>query len=58
LVVQSTYAAKKGKPKMTKIKSTTPAILPKRLSPELAEVLHMLKSLETQAIAAPVAALR
>jgi hypothetical protein len=24
------------------------AILPKRLSPELAEVLHMLKSLESQ----------
>jgi hypothetical protein len=27
------------------------AVLPKRLSPELAEVLHMLKSLETQPVA-------
>jgi hypothetical protein len=27
------------------------AMLPKRLSPELAEVLHMLKSLETQPVA-------
>jgi hypothetical protein len=28
---------------------------PKRISPELAEVLHMLKALETQAVPAPIA---
>jgi hypothetical protein len=33
---------------MTKQKETPQAILPKRISPELAEVLHMLKSLEAQ----------
>jgi hypothetical protein len=33
---------------MTKQQTNTPHVLPKRLSPELAEVLHMLKSLETQ----------
>jgi hypothetical protein len=33
---------------MTKQNNTPGAMLPKRLSPELAEVLHMLKSLETQ----------
>jgi hypothetical protein len=33
---------------MTKIQKTAQATLPKRLSPELAEVLHMLKSLESQ----------
>lgn len=34
---------------MTKSTTTTQPKMPKRLSPELAEVLHMLKSLETQA---------
>ena len=34
---------------MTK-QNTTPATLPKRISPELAEVLHMLKSLESQSV--------
>jgi hypothetical protein len=33
---------------MSKQNTTPGAILPKRLSPELAEVLHMLKSLEAQ----------
>jgi hypothetical protein len=33
---------------MSKTQKTTQAVLPKRISPELAEVLHMLKSLETQ----------
>lgn len=39
---------------MTKISTTTQQPAAKRLSPELAEVLHMLKSLETQP--APVSA--
>jgi hypothetical protein len=34
----------------------TQAHLPKRLSPELAEVLHMLKSLEAQPATRPVSA--
>jgi hypothetical protein len=33
---------------MTKQNTTPNGVLPKRLSPELAEVLHMLKSLESQ----------
>ncbi len=33
---------------MTQKQKTTPVQLPKRISPELAEVLHMLKSLEAQ----------
>lgn len=33
---------------MSKTNASTKATLPKRLSPELAEVLHMLKSLEAQ----------
>lgn len=33
---------------MTKQNTTPHGVLPKRLSPELAEVLHMLKSLEAQ----------
>ncbi len=33
---------------MSKSNNNNQAIMPKRLSPELAEVLHMLKSLETQ----------
>lgn len=33
---------------MTQQQNTSPSILPKRLSPELAEVLHMLKSLEAR----------
>jgi hypothetical protein len=32
----------------TKTPATPQANMPKRVSPELAEVLHMLKSLETQ----------
>jgi hypothetical protein len=31
---------------------------PKRISPELAEVLHMLKSLEKQDVATPIQAVR
>jgi hypothetical protein len=34
----------------------TQANLPKRLSPELAEVLHMLKSLEAQPASRPASA--
>jgi hypothetical protein len=33
---------------MSKTQNTTPPQTPKRVSPELAEVLHMLKALETQ----------
>jgi hypothetical protein len=44
--------------KMTKLKDKTPAALPKRLSPELAEVLHMLKSLETLPMGMQGAAVR
>jgi hypothetical protein len=33
---------------MTKQNATPAATLPKRISPELAEVLHMLKALEAQ----------
>jgi hypothetical protein len=39
---------RQGMPKMSKSNNNNQAIMPKRLSPELAEVLHMLKSLETQ----------
>ncbi len=39
-----------GKQKMTKQQHSPQAILPKRISPELAEVLHMLKSLEAQPV--------
>jgi hypothetical protein len=35
---------------MSKTQNSTPGLLPKRISPELAEVLHMLKSLEAQPI--------
>jgi hypothetical protein len=41
---------------MTKQQSTTQDILPKRISPELAEVLHMLKSLEAQSVKIQTAA--
>jgi hypothetical protein len=41
---------------MTKQNTTPNGVLPKRLSPELAEVLHMLKSLESQSVKAPSAA--
>jgi hypothetical protein len=40
---------------MSKTTPTQPS-LPKRLSPELAEVLHMLKSLEAQPAARPIVA--
>lgn len=43
---------------MTKQQTAPQAILPKRLSPELAEVLHMLKSLETQPLKVQTAAIR
>jgi hypothetical protein len=33
---------------MSQSNNNNQAVLPKRLSPELAEVLHMLKSLESQ----------
>lgn len=39
---------------MSQSNNTNQAVLPKRLSPELAEVLHMLKSLESQSAAKPV----
>jgi hypothetical protein len=35
---------------MTKTQNSTLGLLPKRISPELAEVLHMLKALEAQPI--------
>jgi hypothetical protein len=38
--------------------ATTPAQKTKRISPELAEVLHMLKALEAQPAAAPAPTLR
>jgi hypothetical protein len=39
--------------KMSNSSNTNPQLPKKRLSPELAEVLHMLKSLETQPTAKP-----
>jgi hypothetical protein len=36
--------------------SKTPSKLPKRVSPELAEVLHMLKALESQPAPRPATA--
>jgi hypothetical protein len=36
---------------MSQSNNKNQTVLPKRLSPELAEVLHMLKSLESQPVA-------
>jgi hypothetical protein len=38
---------------MSKTESTAQVQKPKRISPELAEFLHMLKSLESQPVAKP-----
>jgi hypothetical protein len=42
--------------KMTKTQYNNQTQLPKRISPELAEVLHMLKSIESQPDTKPVVA--
>jgi hypothetical protein len=41
---------------MTTTSKTASAPLPNRLSPELVEVLHMLKALESQPVPSPAAA--